>query len=93
MQKKKPTVTQSVPEMKTVLGVLVAQYNEEIMTVTRHETDLAYLRYAEIAEPSVTKHVTDRRDVEKALKVRSKLLEIIRGRILEIEKENDGKEN
>ncbi len=79
--------------LKTKLGVLVDYYNEEIIAVTRLETDIDALRSLELSNPKDTTYVTKRTSTEAVLMERSRRLRIITEKILNIDKEGNGEKN
>ncbi len=89
----KDKMLKNIPELKTKLDVLTDQYNKAITDVTIYETEVEFLRYLEMTEPAITTHITTRQKGEAALKERLKMLDIIRNRILNIDKEANGKTN
>lgn len=79
--------------LKTKLGILVESYNEHLNFVVKLQLDLEYFQYLELAEPRDTKHTENRKNVEKALKLREKYLSIVTNRIMNIDKEENGQKD
>jgi len=69
--------------MKTVLEILVESHNEVLNSFVRLTTDAEFSQYLVIAEPENKQHVENKINVEKALKAKEKLLQILRRRIID----------
>ncbi len=75
--------------MLTRLDVLIEYHNEQITAVTKVEAEVDLLRYYELAEPNVNIHRENRIKSEKVFEERTKLLDIITKKILNIDKEEN----
>ena len=69
--------------MKTVLEILVESHNEVLNNFVRLTTDAEFSQYLVIAEPNNPKHVENKINIDKALKAKEKLLQILRKRIID----------
>ncbi len=75
--------------MITKLDVLIEYHNEQITLVTKIEVEVELSKYYELVEPKVAAHTESRRKSERVLEERTKLLDIITKKILNIDKEKN----
>lgn len=68
--------------MKTVLEILVESHNEVLNNFVRLTTDAEFIQYLVIAEPENKQHVENKINIDRNLKAKKKLLQILRKRII-----------
>lgn len=68
--------------LETKLSLLVALYNEQLNHLVRAEADVDYTQYLILAEPENPEHGEKHKEMERMVRRKTKLVQIIREHML-----------